>query len=202
MAPECSPSVHSPIVHSPSVHNAYRRAHQRSSEVIRGQQRSSEVIRGHQRCSQSECSRCVPARPGCSSRGATGHVPHVLAPPHSYLMREAIRWSSGARHQRSSSALVISAHHQRSSSALFMLTSKQADKFLRNLGLIVRVLIREPREGRDGMHVRLLRPVIEQLHERRDRAVVSTGMQGRSSVAINMPARAVRSPPPWRSSLG
>ena len=192
MAPECSPSVHSPIVHSPSVHNAYRRAHQRSSEVIRG----------HQRCSQSECSRCVPARPGCSSRGATGHVPHVLAPPHSYLMREAIRWSSGARHQRSSSALVISAHHQRSSSALFMLTSKQADKFLRNLGLIVRVLIREPREGRDGMHVRLLRPVIEQLHERRDRAVVSTGMQGRSSVAINMPARAVRSPPPWRSSLG
>ena len=107
-----------------------------------------------------------------------------------------------ARHQRSSSALVISAHHQRSSSALFMLTSKQADKFLRNLGLIVRVLIREPREGRDGMHVRLLRPVIEQLHERRDRAVVSTGMQGRSSVAINMPARAVRSPPPWRSSLG
>ena len=133
--------------------------------------------------------------------------------------------------RRSSSALVISAHHQRSSSALFMLTSKQADefldwtqsevirghqrssalfmltskqadKFLRNLGLIVRVLIREPREGRDGMHVRLLRPVIEQLHERRDRAVVSTGMQGRSSVAINMPARAVRSPPPWRSSLG
>ena len=83
-----------------------------------------------------------------------------------------------------------------------MLTSKQADKFLRNLGLIVRVLIREPREGRDGMHVRLLRPVIEQLHERRDRAVVSTGMQGRSSVAINMPARAARFPPPWRSSLG
>ena len=91
--------------------------------------------------------------------------------------------------------------HQRSS-ALFMLTSKQADKFLRNLGLIVRVLIRESREGRDGMHVRLLRPVIEQLHERRDRAVVSTGMQGRSSVAINMPARAARFPPPWRSSLG
>ena len=191
MAPECSPSVHSPIVHSPSVHNAYRRAHQRSSEVIRGQQRSSEVFtvrvctmrtgapglfvaRSHRTCA---------ARPCASSfLPDEGGNPMVI--------------------RRSSSALVISAHHQRSSSALFMLTSKQADKFLRNLGLIVRVLIREPREGRDGMHVRLLRPVIEQLHERRDRAVVSTGMQGRSSVAINMPARAVRSPPPWRSSLG
>ena len=87
---------------------------------------------------------------------------HALAPPHSYLMRKAIRWSSAliisahhqrsssaliisAHHQRSSSALIISAHHQRSSSALISLTSKEADELLRKLGLIVRVLIREPR---------------------------------------------------------
>ena len=141
MAPECSPSVHSPIVHSPSVHNAYRRAHQRSSEVIRGQQRSSEVFtvrvctmrtgapglfvaRSHRTCA---------ARPCASSfLPDEGGNPMVI--------------------RRSSSALVISARHQRSSSALVMLTSKEANKFLHNLGLIVRVLIREPREGRYGMN--------------------------------------------------